>query len=96
MTVDLFQMNVLTRAACDVKNTKSYSKGCEVSSCHVGWKVSADKTKCEGNKCSCPNGIASTGAKCVNDGSKICESCDPGFTTVMTGGSRSCIGELLQ
>ena len=66
-------------AACDVANVKAYSSACLVSSCNTGWKVSEDKSECLANKCSCPNGIASTGAKCVSDQANICESCDDGF-----------------
>ena len=82
-------MYVLSCAVCDVENAKSYSKGCEVSSCSTGWKVSDDKSKCEANQCSCPDGAASTGVKCVSDGAKICASCDPGFKLK---DSRTCTG----
>ena len=60
-------------------NAKAYSSGCLVSACNTGWKVSEDKAKCEANKCSCSNGVASTGAKCAVDGAEICEKCIAGF-----------------
>ena len=66
-------------AACDVGNAKSYSKGCEVSSCSTGWKVSDDKSKCEANQCSCDNGVGTSAANCPEDGTAKCESCDAGF-----------------
>ena len=66
-------------AVCAVSNAKAYSIGCEVSSCNIGWRVSDDNAKCVANTCSCANGIASTGAKCVSDRNKICESCGAGF-----------------
>ena len=50
-----------------------------MSHCLTGWRASEDKTKCLANKCSCPNGIAATGAKCVSDEAKICERCNAGF-----------------
>ena len=65
--------------ACNVANAKAYSSGCLVSACNTGWKVSQDKAKCEANICSCPNGIAPTGAKCAADGAEICEKCNTGF-----------------
>ena len=77
-------------AACDIQHAKSYSIGCEVSSCDIGWKVSEDKAKCVANTCSCLNGIASTGAKCVSDRAKICESCGAGFK--LTSAGDACAG----
>ena len=81
-------------AACDVKNAKSYSKGCEVSICHVGWKVSADKSKCEANQCSCVNGVGASEAKCPSGGDSKCESCNPGFK--LASEAKSCAGTLLR
>ena len=40
-------------AACAVEHAKSYSSGCEVSSCNSGWKVSDDKAKCVAYVCVC-------------------------------------------
>ena len=79
-------------AACDVGNAKSYSKGCEVSSCNTGWKVSDDKSKCEANQCSCADGVGSSGAKCPTDGDSKCESCNAGFK--LASDRKSCTGLL--
>ena len=79
-------------AACSIANAKTYSKGCEVSSCDGGWKVNGDKTKCEANQCLCPNGVGSSGAKCLIDGDPKCESCDAGFK--LASDSKSCSGML--
>ena len=82
-------------AACNVVNAKTYSSGCLLSSCDAGWKVSDDKTKCLANICLCPNGIAATGAKCVSDEAKICESCDAGFKPDKRAGiTVACTGKL--
>ena len=78
--------------ACEVENAKSYSKGCEVSSCDTGWKVSDDKSKCIANQCSCDNGVGSSGAKCSTDGDSKCESCNAGFK--LASDSKSCTGLL--
>ena len=76
--------------ACNVENANGYTSGCEVSSCVTGWTASEDKTKCIANKCSCLNGTASTGAKCVNDGKESCESCNAG--SKLNGTSNTCTG----
>ena len=77
-------------SACNIPNAESYSKGCEVSSCDAWWKVSGDKIKCEANQCLCPNGVGSSGAKCLIDGDPKCESCDAGFK--LASESKSCSG----
>ena len=81
---------MLSRAACDVKNAKGYSKGCEVSSCDAGWKVSAGKAKCAANQCSCVNGVGASETKCPSDGALNCESCNPGFK--LASDAKSCAG----
>ena len=77
---------------CGITNAESYSKGCEVSSCEAGWKVSDDKSKCVANQCSCSNGVGSSGAKCPTDGDSKCESCNVGFK--LAADSKSCAGIL--
>ena len=64
--------------ACAVTQAKSYGPGCQVATCTTGWKVSSDN-KCEANTCVCNNGVASSGAQCVIDGSNNCDSCNSGF-----------------
>ena len=66
-------------AACNVANAETYGSACEVSSCNTGWRVSDDKSECVANKCSCPDGTASSGANCPSDGANGCRFCDPGF-----------------
>ena len=77
-------------SACSIANAKTYSKDCEVSSCDGGWKVSVDKAKCEANQCLCPNGVGSSGAKCLIDGDPKCESCNAGFK--LASDSKACSG----
>ena len=74
---------------CGITNAESYSKGCEVSSCEAGWKVSDDKSKCIANQCKCSNGVGSSGAKCLIDGDSNCESCNAGFKLAS---DKSCTG----
>ena len=81
-------------AACNVANANSYASGCLVSACNTGWGVSEDKAECLANKCLCPNGIASTGAKCVSDGAERCESCDAGFKLDNTVDTLACTGKV--
>ena len=52
--------------------------------------MSGDKAKCEANQCSCPNGVGSSGAKCLIDGDPKCESCNAGFN--LASDSKSCTG----
>ena len=85
---------IMPSAACNVANAKAYASGCLVSTCNSGWRVSEDKSQCLGNKCSCLNGIASTGARCVIDGANICWSCDAGFKLSNTGDT--CTGTLTE
>ena len=91
MFVDIFDVHI-PHAACPVPNAKSYTLRCELLSCEVGWKVSANKTKCEANQCSCPNGVGAEEAKCPRDGDVKCESCDPGFK--LASGAKACVGTL--
>ena len=69
----------MSYAACNVANAKTYSSGCVVSSCNMGWSVSTDNSECVVNNCECLNGIAPSGEKCPSDGAKRCVTCDPGF-----------------
>ena len=80
----------LLLSACSISNAKTYSKGCEVSSCDAGWKVSGDRSKCEANRCLCTNGVGSSGAKCLIDGDPKCESCKAGFK--LASDIKSCSG----
>ena len=68
------------------------SKGCELSSCNTGWKVSNDKSKCEANECSYHHGVGASEANCSTDGASKCESCDAGFK--LASDSKSCTGLL--
>ena len=81
-------------SACSITNAERYSKGCEVSICEAGWKVSDDKSKCTANQCSCPNGVGSSGAKCPTDGDSKCESCNAGFK--LASDSKSCTGAFVK
>ena len=45
---------------------------------------------CIANKCSCVNGVESTGAKCVRDGIESCESCNAGFR--LSSANKTCAG----
>ena len=82
----------VVRVDCDVKNATSYSKGCEVLSCDVGLKVSANKTKCDANQCKCLNGVGASEAKCPRHGALMCERCNPGFK--LASNAKSCNGML--
>ena len=62
-----------------MKHAKSYSAGCKLASCDTGWKPSRDKKKCVANVCSCANGQALSGVKCLRDGANLCGSCKTGF-----------------
>ena len=70
---------LLLFAACAVSEAQSYSSGCLVASCNIGFSVSPDKSTCVENICSCVNGVASSGAKCPIDEASKCESCNNGF-----------------
>ena len=80
--------------ACNVENADNYTSGCEVSSCVTGWTVIEDKSECVANKCSCVNGVESTGAKCVRDGIESCESCDAGFR--LNSANKTCAGMFIR
>lgn len=78
--VNIFRVFVsMLNAACNVPNAKKYGSGCDLLSCNTGWTVSLNKTECIPNKCLCPNGSASLGAKCPRDGDDRCDSCNPGL-----------------
>ena len=56
--------------------------------------MSEDKSECVANKCSCVNGVELTGAQCVNDGAKACESCNAGFK--LDSASSTCAGMFVE
>ena len=79
--------------ACSVAHAQTYGSGCEVSSCDTGWSASVDRTDCTANTCSCPNGVASSGAKCPSEGAERCISCDSGFKLDALG--HNCTGTFM-